>query len=136
MGMSHDKMAHAVYVGHRDGARFHSLARDFEISDADTAYRIQQRYTELMARTEGVPVGYKIGLTSSRMQRMCNIDSPVSGTILRKRVHQSGVELELRRYGRLGAEFEIALRMARDLDRADSPFTKTVVNKAVGGVCA
>ena len=109
MGMAHDEIAQRIYAEHRGGVRFHSLARDLDIPDVDTAYRIQQRYTELMIGTEGDPVGYKIGLTSSRMQRMCNIDSPVSGAILANRVHRSGGELELRRYGRLGVEFEIAL---------------------------
>ena len=78
------------------GSGFHPLARDFDIPDMGTAYGIQQRHIELMARTEGEVVGYKIGLTSARMQTMCNIDLPISGAILAKRMHRSGVELDLR----------------------------------------
>jgi 2-keto-4-pentenoate hydratase len=136
MGMAHEEIAQRIYAEHRGGVRFHSLARDLDIPDVDTAYRIQQRYTELMIGTEGDPIGYKIGLTSSRMQRMCNIDSPVSGAILANRVHRSGGELDLRRYGRLGVEFEIALRLGRDLNPADAPFNEAEMGEAVDGVCA
>src|SRR5262245_2458108 len=136
MSALYDEIAHSIRAEHSNGARFHSFARDFNIPDVDTAYEIQRRYTELMTRTEGDPVGYKIGLTSSRMQTLCNIDSPISGMILARRLHRSGVELDPRRYGRLGVEFEIALRLGRDLDPANAPFNDAVMSKAVDGVCA
>jgi 2-keto-4-pentenoate hydratase len=60
------------------------------------------------------PVGYKIGLTSKRMQDMCGIDSPIAGVVLADRVHASGVSLKASAYGRVGVEFEIAVRLKRD----------------------
>ena len=136
MNAFHDEVARSIHAEHREGIGFHPLARDFDIPDMGTAYGIQQRHIELMARTEGEVVGYKIGLTSARLQPMCNIDSPISGAILAKRMHRSGVELDLRRYGRLGVEFEIALRLGRDLDPAAAPFSEAIMSDAVVGVCA
>jgi 2-keto-4-pentenoate hydratase len=86
-------------------------------------------------RAEGAPVaGYKIGLTSARMQAMCGIDQPVAGVVLGPRVHASGVVLDAASYGRLGLEFEIGVRLARDLPPAGRAFTRDDIAAAVGAV--
>jgi 2-keto-4-pentenoate hydratase len=136
MNAFHDEVARSIHAEHREGTRFHPLARDYKIADLATAYGIQQRYIGLMAGTEGEVVGYKIGLTSARMQTMCNIDSPIAGAILARRMHRSGVALDLPRFGRLGVEFEIALRLGRDLDPAAAPFSAAIMSDAVDGVGA
>ena len=46
----------------------------------------------MQARRAGA-AGYKIGLTSKRMQEMCGIDSPIAGVVLSDRVHASGAML-------------------------------------------
>jgi 2-keto-4-pentenoate hydratase len=65
---------------------------------------------------------------------MCNIDRPVAGVVLGPRVHRSGVILEAARYGRLGLEFEIGVRLARDLPPVGRAFTRDDVAAAVGAV--
>src|SRR5262249_56219169 len=84
----------------------------------------------------GAREGYKIGLTSARMQKMCNIDSPLAGVVLASRVMQSGVALQIGRYGRLGLEFEVCVRLGLDLPPQRTPFTMEEIAKAVDGVCA
>lgn len=110
------KAAEALIGEHRDGVKFWPFASAFQIGDLDAAYAVQREYVRLqMQAFRGGAIGYKIGLTSPRMQAMCGIDRPVAGVILKERVHQSGARLRLSDYGRLGLEFEIAVRMARDL---------------------
>lgn len=98
------------------------------------AYEIQDRFVERLGSAAGDPViGYKIGLTSAVMQRMCRIDSPIHGRILGSRVHASGCALRPSDYGRLGLEFEIAVKLARDIDAV--PATWQEIANFVEAVC-
>jgi 2-keto-4-pentenoate hydratase len=98
------------------------------------AYDVQREYVALLARDAGATVGYKIGLTSARMQAMCGIAEPISGCVLASRVHASGAVLRRSAYGRLGLEFEIAVRMGSDVAAAEQ--TAQSVRKHVDAVCA
>ena len=101
---------------HRGGARFHPFAAVFGIANVDDAYAVQREYVRLHMQSRGTgAAGYKIGLTSKRMQEMCGIDSPIAGVVLDDRVHGSGARLSVSAYGRIGLEFEIAVRIGRDL---------------------
>ncbi len=101
---------------HRCGVKFRPFASTFGISSLDDAYAVQREYMRLQMQARGVgAAGYKIGLTSKRMQEMCGIDSPVAGIVLQDCVHASGASLTASAYGHVGLEFEIAVRLARDL---------------------
>lgn len=80
--------------------------------------------------------GYKIGLTSKRMQQMCGIEQPICGTIFSRKVFRSGTRLSMDDYGRLGLEFEICVRLGRDLDASGEPFTPEQVGEAIDAVAA
>ncbi len=115
---------------HGGGARFHPFAAAAGATDLESAYAVQREYVRLQMETRAVgAVGYKVGLTSPRMQSMCKIDRPIAGVILEDRVHRSGVSLEASKYGRVGLEFEIAVRLGRDLKPGDD------VAAAVDAVC-
>jgi 2-keto-4-pentenoate hydratase len=81
-------------------------------------------------------VGYKVGLTSERLQRMCGIASPISGVLPLGRVHGTKATLSFRDYQHLGLEFEIAARLRDDLPPSHAPFDIDSVTAAVGGICA
>jgi len=81
----------------------------------DEAYRVRQLLEEIEARTRGPVAGYKIGLTTPIMQRLCGVDEPVYGAIFGNEVHHRRAELPARDYCRLGIETEIALRLGEDL---------------------
>jgi 2-keto-4-pentenoate hydratase len=104
------------------------------LSIAD-AYVVQEHVVRhLQARTPAPVVGYKVGLTSAVMQKMCGIDSPIHGAILSSRVHASGCVLRRSDYGRLGLEFEIAVQLARDIDVPPADLSELAT--CVDAVCA
>jgi 2-keto-4-pentenoate hydratase len=121
---------------HAGGVKFHPLASAFQIGSIDAAYAVQHEYVRLQMASRGAgPVGYKVGLTSARMQEMCGIDSPIAGVVLADRQHQSGVSLQYSDYGRLGLEFEIAVRLAHDLGQKGRPIAVSDVAAAVDAIC-
>jgi 2-keto-4-pentenoate hydratase len=125
------KVAEKLIGEHQSGTRF----RPFAIANLDHAYAVQREYVRLqMQNRETEVAGYKIGLTSKRMQEMCKIDSPIAGVVLADRVHSSGTTLSASEYGRVGVEFEIAVRIGRDLS-PDGPLTLKDVTAAVDAVC-
>jgi 2-keto-4-pentenoate hydratase len=91
------------------------LPPDLMPSGLDEAYRVQQVLEEIEIAGRGAIAGYKIGLTTPIMQRLCGVDEPIYGAIFGKEVHDGRAELAVRNYCRLGIETEIALRLGEDL---------------------
>ena len=103
-------------------------------TDVAPAYAIQREFVKLLrAESQAVAVGYKIGLTSARMQAMCGIDHPIGGVVLAHRVYASGVTLKAADFGRIGLEFEIGVKIGRDVT---GPFDLATISAAVVAVCA
>jgi 2-keto-4-pentenoate hydratase len=123
----------ALVQQHATKARFQA-APPASATTVQAAYDVQRRYVALLQRDAGAVVGYKIGLTSARMQQMCGITEPICGAVLATRVHASGVVLQRCGYGRLGLEFEIAVRIGGDVSREDQ--TAESVRRHVDAVCA
>lgn len=131
--------AHAqrLAADHANGARFAPFAASIGIAGIDEAYDAQDAFVaELLKAGNGRRAGYKIGLTSKRMQEMCGIDVPVGGVVLASRVMPSGGVAEASRFGRLGLEFEICTILSRDLPARPQDYTAGEVETAVGEVCA
>src|SRR5947207_2881317 len=74
---------------HARGTRLHPWGRETGVTDSGAAYAVQRRYVPLMTESAGATAGYKIGLTSARMEKMCNIDGPVAAIVVASRVMQS-----------------------------------------------
>jgi 2-keto-4-pentenoate hydratase len=130
------RAAEALVNEHRTGTRFQLFAAAFGIAGIDDAYAVQREYVRLQMQVRGVGIaGHKIGLTTKRMQEMCGIDSPIAGVVLKDRVHQSGASVSASAYGRAGLEFEIAVRLARDLVPAGHVLGPAEVAEAVDTVC-
>ena len=110
------------------------FARDWGASDLGSAYAIQAAFVEAMLPVHGRRLGYKIGLTSKRMQQMCSIDHPVAGVVLEKRLLPSGARLKLSSLVRLGLEFEICVRLGRTLAPRKEPYGMADVAEAVDAV--
>ena len=121
---------------HETGARFRPLGAEDAVTGSTGAYAVQRHHVDLLRERSGEPVGYKIGLTSARMQQMCGIDSPVAGVVLAGRVHRNGTTVSIGDYGRLGIEFEIGVRIGSDLGRTAAAHTAESVAGAVSGICA
>jgi 2-keto-4-pentenoate hydratase len=126
------EIAGKLVAEHRDGINFHRMEG---INDLVDAYRVQEAYIAAV-RDGDETAGYKIGLTSKRMQAMCGIDQPIHGTIFSRRVAYSGVHLPLAGYHHLGLEFEICVRLGHDLLPAGVPFTPESAGAAIDAVAA
>ena len=123
----------ALVQQHAAKTRFQA-APPVSATTVQAAYDVQRRYVALLQRDAGAVVGYKIGLTSARMQAMCGIAEPICGAVLATRVQTSGVVLRRSAYGRLGLEFEIAVRIGGDVPGTDQ--TAESVRRYADAVCA
>jgi 2-keto-4-pentenoate hydratase len=124
------KAADLLTAEHAGNVPFQPFAKSRGIFNVADAYEVQRAFVHMMQTQTGstARAGYKIGLTSKRMQDMCGIDSPVAGVVLSHRVHRSGANISASAYGRLGLEFEIAVRLKRDLVPQSVPTLADVAN--------
>ena len=130
-----EEAADALMRDHAAKRKIVPFARDYGATDLAGAYAIQAAYVKRLEASLGRRVGYKIGLTSKRMQEMCGVNHPNSGVVFEKRLHKSGVVIALSRLGRLGIEFECCARMGTSLARRAQPYTLEEVSAAVEAVC-
>jgi 2-keto-4-pentenoate hydratase len=126
--------ADSLFRDHRELRRLVPFARDFGAHDLDAAYAIQRELVRRFIPVHGLRVGWKIGLTSRRMQEMCSIDHPVAGAVLASRRQHSGIVRSLGEIVHLGLEFEICVRLGRDLPPRDRSYTLEEVGAAVNAV--
>jgi 2-keto-4-pentenoate hydratase len=130
------RAAEALLAEHKANVRFKPLGPPHAPATISDAYDIQQRYVALLRSEHGDDVGYKVGLTSAPMQAFCGIDHPIAGVVLARRVHRSGASVRRADFGRLGLEFEIAVRIKSDVPVTGKPFTAEMIAPHIGGVCA
>ena len=121
---------------HQSGHRFATLGPPAAPVIIADAYDIQDRYVALLRRENGEVAGYKVGLTSATMQAFCRIDHPIAGVVLASRVHRSGAKVRRSDFGRLGIEFEIAVRIKSDLPIVATAYTAETIEPHIDGVCA
>jgi 2-keto-4-pentenoate hydratase len=130
------RAAEALLAEHKANVRFKPLGPPHAPATIPDAYDIQQRYVALLRGEHGDDVGYKVGLTSATMQAFCGIDHPIAGVVLARRVHRSGASVRRADFGRLGLEFEIAVRIKSDVPVTGKPLTAATIAPHIGGVCA
>jgi 2-keto-4-pentenoate hydratase len=128
--------AEKLFAEHKANTRFTRLGPPAAPATIADAYDIQERYVSLLRGEHGTPVGYKVGLTSATMQAFCRIDHPIAGVVLAKRVHRSGATVRRSDFGRLGLEFEIAVRIKSDVPVTRGPYTAATIEPHIDGVCA
>jgi len=125
------RAAETLVAEHKAGTQFRTLPGLASMGDA---YDIQDEYVPLLRAVHGQGVGYKVGLTSKAMQTFCGIDQPIAGVVLAKRMHRTGASVRRADYGRLGLEFEIAVRIKSDIPATAQ--TPAAVAPHIEGVCA
>ena len=98
----------------RNRTRFQLYRIDGRAPTLDEAYAIQD---ELVARTlragSDSIAGYKVGLTTAKMQEFCGVAEPIAGRVLKSGVRASGTTLRKSDFHRLGIESELALRVGK-----------------------
>jgi len=130
------RAAETLLAAHQANVQFTTLRPPDRPAIVSDAYDIQQRFVALLRGQHGDAVGYKVGLTSAAMQMFCGIDHPIAGVVLARRVLQSGAAVRRADYGRLGLEFEIAVRLRSDVPVTGMPLTAEAIAPHIGGVCA
>jgi 2-keto-4-pentenoate hydratase len=130
------RAAAKLLAEHKANVRFTPLDPPDGPATISDAYDIQQRYVALLRGEHGDGVGYKVGLTSATMQAFCGIDHPIAGVVLAGRVYRSGATAPRADFGRLGLEFEIAVRIKSDVPVTGNPFTAEMIAPHIDGVCA
>jgi 2-keto-4-pentenoate hydratase len=128
--------ADMLLAEHRANTQFKPFDRLQGPANISDAYDIQQHYVGLLRAEHGDPIGYKVGLTSKPMQQFCGIDHPIAGVVLAKREYRSGATTRRADFGRLGVEFEIAVRIKSNVPATASPMTAEAIAPHIGGVCA
>jgi len=103
-------------------------------TDIEGAYAVQSINTRLWRAEGRRVVGRKIGLTAESVQRQLGVDQPDFGVLFADMQLEDGGALEWARVLQPKAEAEVALIMARDLDRTDA--SPEDVAAAAGGVAA
>lgn len=130
------EVADEVLRWHAERRRFLPFAAKLRIEDARAAYDVQDLVVRRRAEASGArPIGYKIGLTSPRMQQLCGVASPMAGVVLDRHVYRSGATLALSHFVRLGVEFEVAVRIGRDIDPGMVPTTPEAASAFIDAVC-
>src|SRR6266568_7236724 len=117
------RAAQSLLAAHKANVQFKSIGPPDKPATVADAYDIQDRYVALLRGAHGDTVGYKVGLTSATMQTFCGIDHPIAGVVLASRVHKSGATVQRQNFGRLGLEFEIAVRIKSDVPVTGRPCT-------------
>ena len=135
MSVQAEEAAAALMRDHAAKRKIVPFARQYGANSIEDAYAIQAAYVEQLESKLGRRVGYKIGLTSKRMQEMCGVNHPNSGVVFEKRLHRSGVTLPLSSLMRLGIEFECCARLGRSLAPRGSPYSLDEITAAVEAVC-
>ncbi len=130
------RAAEKLLAEHKANSRFTTLAAPQGPATIADAYDIQHDYVGLLRREHGDAVGYKVGLTSATMQAFCGIDHPIAGVVLASRVHGSGATIRRSDFGRLGLEFEIAVRIKSDVPVTGGTMTAEMIAPHIGGVGA
>ena len=126
--------AKAIAERHRNRERFTLEAPDGRAGDMAFAYDVQDALIPLLAQPGEPAAGYKIGLTTPRMQAMCGIDEPIVGVVLQSRVRAAPATVAVGDYVRLGIESEIALRIGRPFPAGEVAADQVL--DYVDGVCA
>jgi 2-keto-4-pentenoate hydratase len=128
-----DSLARALAERHARREVFTSIFEAGEAPDVALAYQVQERF---VAGLGGTAVGYKVGLTTERMQQMCGVNEPISGVVLASRVLRSPAKTRTADYVRLGLESEMAVRIAPGAGRPGLELQDLPLHHLIDQVCA
>jgi 2-keto-4-pentenoate hydratase len=126
-------VASAIADRHRNRAAFTLELPPEHAGEVAFGYAVQVQLLPMLS-AGGDRAGYKIGLTTTRMQQMCGVSEPIVGVILRERMATAPATLRAADYVRLGIECEIAVRIGRALPEGEP--TPQAVLACLDGACA
>jgi 2-keto-4-pentenoate hydratase len=106
-------------------------------ADEAYAYAVQEAFLARRTAAHNQEIaGYKIGLTTPRMQTLCRGDRPISGVMARQGIRRSPAQVSTGDFVHLGIESELAVRLARAPVATATAFSRADIAAAVGEVAA
>jgi 2-keto-4-pentenoate hydratase len=134
---SPDTAAAWLSAQHRSRTRFRGIEPWPAGPDETFAYAVQQGLLERRrAERPDTVFGYKIGLTTPRMQTLCRGDRPISGVMYEGGVCTSPARIAVSDFVHLGIESELAVRLTRPLPVTAAPITRADIAASVGEIAA
>jgi 2-keto-4-pentenoate hydratase len=115
MTITSARIAAEIADQHDRRSRFEPLANPYR-NDLDLAYAVQDDLLSFWRSALGEIAGWKVGLTTLRMQKMCGVTQPIAGAILAQRVHASPATVSAGAFVRLGVETELSFRVGKSPD--------------------
>jgi 2-keto-4-pentenoate hydratase len=134
MPFSPEAAARFILDAHDRRAPYQNLPKDIAPSTMAEAYAAQEALAKLLKPRFGDVAGLKIAVATKVMQELMGIDRPLGGIIFAKRVHASPATIRLADHINVVVEFELAVRIGRDLPKSDAPWTAAAVKAAVAAV--
>ena len=127
-----ERIAGHIFAAHERRARFERLRGELAPASLAEAYEVQDAvHGRFTAAGWGPLGGHKIALTSRAVQELCGVDQPAGGAIFARTIHTSPATLRIGDFMRLGLEFELGLRLGRDLPPTGTPYDRASVAPAV-----
>lgn len=117
MNELHQQIAGRLRQAAKTGRPIPPIAADLIEPTIEQAYAIQHINAGYAMEEGRRPVGFKIGLTSRAVQQQLGVDQPDFGRLFADAAFADGAEIDSSRLLQPKAEGEIALVLARDLDR-------------------
>lgn len=108
--------------------RIDAIPQEFRPVTRADGYQIQRRLAEVSGQAT---VGWKIAATSDAGQKHLQVDGPLAGRLLAKRVHPDGTPIVLGNNGMRVAEAEFAFRLGRDLPPRSQSYELAEVMTAI-----
>jgi len=129
-----DAMARWLVNAHAKRQTFARAPKAIRARTALEACAVQESFVSMKSVHCGPAVGWKIALSTPVMQRMVGLDAPVAARLHQQQIVSAPAQTVLSSYTRLIVEFEIAVRLCRDLKAQSNPHTAASVREAVGFV--
>src|SRR5260221_12875306 len=104
----------ALYAARRSGVPIEPLTDTHPAMSMRDAYRVQRDLLARLLADGDRVVGYKLGLTSTPMQRMFGVDSPDFAPVLASHLHPDGAEVAASGFIHPRVEAGIALVLGED----------------------
>lgn len=126
---SAEDLAQQLASAHQSRALFTPMP-PATLGDLNFAYAVQDHLVSRWRHAgEGDVMGWKVGLTSPRMQAFAGINQPITGAILSRRKRPSGATLDSSEYVHLGIEAELAVCVDRPFLEVDELHPDEVMNR-------
>jgi 2-keto-4-pentenoate hydratase len=119
---------------HQARRRFNGLPSSCAPRSSEEAYAMQDAFVALKAGLHGRPTGWKIALTTPKMQQLVGLSTSIAGAMHEAQVLRAPARIEASAYGRLIVEFEIAVEIGADIPSRAGPYDAGDVAPAIAAL--